>query len=388
MPSSSSRRRDSASPEPRRSRHDAEDERKDRSSRSHRRHHEKDDTDNHRDGDERQGEENNEEDDVLDARVLQLGSHALSQDHFFQKSAEFKQWLRSSRKKYLDELSSREARRYFDKFVRRWNAGELEDDYYLGKIRTTGSSASSQTRHKWGFTASKLTKEEQDLLETTRDTVATLTDGTSRGAIEAREVERKLGKGKRMTERDGEAQRDQDEGTSSNAGARDSGWGGASSSAAGPRESQYDREERQEREKRQRQGERRRDNREAREDLDELAPRATGREAMFERKREVRASNRAFADRRDGEDGFDIDEGVLLGGGGSRGKGGDDFRSAVAERNQAAARARDRGQERERARQQQAADSGNNERLTAMKQKESDTMAMFKAMAQQRFGAG
>ena len=34
-------------------------------------------------------------------------------------------WLAQSKRKYLDEISSKDARRYFDKFVDKWNRGRL-----------------------------------------------------------------------------------------------------------------------------------------------------------------------------------------------------------------------------------------------------------------------
>ncbi|KAK0525461.1 hypothetical protein OC835_005604 [Tilletia horrida] len=400
---STSGRRRSASPEPRRARdHDS------RRERDGRRDHHKS---RRRERDEEQDDGGDDGDEVgpppplgsgTHPRLAAFGASAIDEDDFYQKAAEFKHWLRTSRKKYLDELSSRDARRYFDKFVRKWNAGELEDAYYKGEVRTAGSSAASQTRHRWGFTASKLTREEQDLLETTRDNVDTLTNANSRGAIEAREAERRLGKGKRMSERDGETARaagpsapeddeedgrpaygrGREQGTSANAGARDSGWKSARNNAH-PSDFQFEREERADERRIKRQAEGRRERKELREEADELAPKATGREALFERKREIRESHRAFANRRDGDDGFDLNEDVILGGGGGGSGSGGDFRAAVAERDRAAAKTRERA---ERHRAERAAEGS--ERHTAMRQKEQDTMAMFKAMAAQRFGGG
>ncbi|CAD6911481.1 unnamed protein product [Tilletia controversa] len=422
MASSEARRR-SASPEPRRSRDDSERREKDRHRRegddgeksrrkeddrsrksksSHKSHRSR-----RRDSSDRgSGNDDDDDDEVVgpkppddsvNPRIFDLGSSAIGEDDFYQKAAEFKYWLRTSRKKYLDEMSSKEARKYFEKFVRRWNSGGLEDAFYKGEVRTVGSSAAAQTRHKWGFTASKLTKEEQDMLETTRDHVDTLTNANSRGAIEAREAERRAGKGKRMTERDGEAARageavDRGIGTSANATAtKDSGWAARRSGPAHPSDAQFDREQVAEQERRARQGERRRENRDVREEMDELAPKATGREAYHERKREVRSAHRSFADRREGDDGFDVDDGMLMGGGtGRSGLGADDFRSAVdAERDRGSGSSsrRDRTghqQQQQRARVERKGDTGGEP--SVMKQKEADTMAMFKAMAQQRFG--
>lgn len=47
------------------------------------------------------------------------------------------------------------------------------DAFYLGEIRTSAASASSQTRHKWNFTnnSSTYTEKERETLESIRDSV-------------------------------------------------------------------------------------------------------------------------------------------------------------------------------------------------------------------------
>lgn len=51
---------------------------------------------------------------------------AIGEDDYFEKANEFRVWLKESKGKYLDEISSKEARRYFKKFVKRWNDYELD----------------------------------------------------------------------------------------------------------------------------------------------------------------------------------------------------------------------------------------------------------------------
>ncbi|CDS01401.1 uncharacterized protein SPSC_04900 [Sporisorium scitamineum] len=128
------------------------------------------------------------------------GVAKLTPDDYFIRSAEFKAWLSETKSKYLDEISSKDARRYFDRFIRCWNEGKLNDDYYKGKIRGASSAAGSSTRHRWGFTAASAAEREQ--LAMIRDTVDTLTNGDSRGAQEARDAERKSRRSHAQTDPD------------------------------------------------------------------------------------------------------------------------------------------------------------------------------------------
>lgn len=57
--------------------------------------------------------------------TLPGGARRLSADDYYAESAQFRRWLAATRRKYLGELESGDARRYFDKFVRRWNEGVL-----------------------------------------------------------------------------------------------------------------------------------------------------------------------------------------------------------------------------------------------------------------------
>ncbi|KDN42181.1 hypothetical protein K437DRAFT_257960 [Tilletiaria anomala UBC 951] len=355
---------------------------------------------------------------AVHSKLAQFGAQPLSEDDFYNKAAEFKAWLRESRRKYIDEISSMEARRYFSKFADKFNNGQLPDAYYTGAIRSAAGPSSSQTRHKWAFASGpKLSHAEQAKIESVRDTVDTLTNATSRGAKEARALERRTGKGQRMIERHGEGSHRERNGSGANAGAKDAGWGArecgtsalggpssasasAGRAAAGGRPAhdlQFERELESERRQRERQAERRRERRDVREEVDELAPRATGRDALTERRREKAAAHREFANRKDADDGLDVRDDVLMGGGGP-----DEFASALAARERAGERRHGAGERRHGAANTTEGGGGGSskdrwreeklherrEKLSAMKQKEADTMAMFKAMAAQRFGGG
>ncbi len=97
--------------------------------------------------------------------LVRFSAPQLSSEDYFSRSIEFKSWLSESKNKYLDEISSSEARRYFDRFVRRWNDGKLPEPYYKGSI-SAGGSASETTRHKWSFTNSKEEKEKLAMVRT------------------------------------------------------------------------------------------------------------------------------------------------------------------------------------------------------------------------------
>ncbi|KNE62887.1 hypothetical protein, variant [Allomyces macrogynus ATCC 38327] len=92
----------------------------------------------------------------------------ITEDDYFRKATEFRKWLRDDRGQYLDELSSSDARRVFRKFVRRWNKGELDAEYYRGTVALAGAET---TRYQWAF-VSKLPDHEQDRIASTARAVS------------------------------------------------------------------------------------------------------------------------------------------------------------------------------------------------------------------------
>lgn len=146
-------------------------------------------------------------------------------------------------------------------------------------------SATSQTAYKWGF-ASKRTKAENDALQVTRAEVGAATYGVGNAD------------GPSTTSGDDRSKR-----------------------VKGPTlPSQTDhilaREAAEEQAAAEREYRRKRDKAEARERIeDTVGPREVGRERMLEKKRERRESDRAFRER--GDEGLEMDEGTLMGGGDS-----------------------------------------------------------------------
>ncbi|KAL1521312.1 hypothetical protein AB1Y20_020980 [Prymnesium parvum] len=96
----------------------------------------------------------------------------IGEDDYFGRAAEFQLWLQEARGTFLDEMPSEEARRIFrERFVPKWNKGDLPPKYYEGAI---AQPAASRTRHVWGF-ASKLSQADKEKLEDTRDSVGSQT---------------------------------------------------------------------------------------------------------------------------------------------------------------------------------------------------------------------
>lgn len=113
--------------------------------------------------------------------------------------------------------------------------------------------------------------------------------------------------------------------------------------------------------------------------LDELAPRAEPgtRERQLEKKREVAASNRTFAESKDGG-AEEVAEGDLMGD-----DGVDGYKRKMKERERAKSEREVRKEEVLRARMAER-----EERLAKQRSKEEKTMEMLRGLARERFGAG
>lgn len=299
------------------------------------------------------------------ATLLRYGVDEIGEDDYYVRSAEFKAWLADTKRKYLDEISSREARRYFERFIRRWNDGRLPDDYYKGTIRSAAASAgsSSQTRHRWGFTSKPTyTAAEQEQLAMVRDSVDTLTNSSTRGAVEARDAERRV---RRRTQEEAEP-----------APVRDSGWASRSNPGKTGADAQLDREHAADMERVARSQARQRERHERRDEDDSLHGRASGRERMLEKKRERSAAHRDFAERRAADDGIEMDDRDLY----------DDPKP----QHRASRDSTNRGPSRREQQQQQRAQERRaemDEKVSALRAKDAKNMDMLKALAAERFGS-
>lgn len=156
---------------------DKDKDKRDRSHRSSRRH----DSDEGKDAgsgsesvSETESETDSEGEDDEAIRKAKSMIQSITEDDYFAKSTEFRLWLRQSKKKYFEDLSSDDARRYFKKFVRAWNDFELDESYYKG-IRSSQLSSKETTKYQWAF-AKKIGRDDQNRVESIRDSIDTMTN--------------------------------------------------------------------------------------------------------------------------------------------------------------------------------------------------------------------
>ncbi|EGZ15120.1 hypothetical protein PHYSODRAFT_301786 [Phytophthora sojae] len=245
---------------------------------------------------------------------LPKGAKKVTDEDYFVRQTEFRVWLAQSKGKYVDDLSTDEAMELFtDEFAKKWNRGKLAKMFYEG-LPESVVEQTKRTRHRWGFVA-KLGEKEKFELATAKDSVGVAT-----------RKENLLSSGKT---RESKGPSSYEEGRSK----RDK-----------RREKDEDREDEREGDRKRRKLERRRE-REYRDTvMEELAPKATGREAQIEKRRQLgQKLHGAARDREDARDGLDLSEDFLMGGG--RGAGDDDLKRRMAQRDSARRRKQDEQQE-------------------------------------------
>ncbi|KAM0750179.1 hypothetical protein T439DRAFT_247115 [Meredithblackwellia eburnea MCA 4105] len=276
------------------------------------------------------------------------GVKELDADDFFLKSTELKVWLDEERGKKLDQISASDARKYFKKFCRRWNKGKLEEKYYTG-ISSARVSSSVSSGHSWSFT--KATQRELDDASRIRkeiDGPSSSRDGPRGGGGGGNAKVQGPVQGPSLPPTSGSAVQDL--------------YNSRENYRAG-QESLRDAEKAQ----------RRREGRDAREE--ERDSRATGRDRVMEKRREVNAGNKAMRDAKEGGGMMEFDDETLMGGSGSS------FAAAIAARDRSKTQGR-----RAQALEERAAER--EDKYKQLRTKEDDTMAMFRKLAQERFGGG
>ncbi|KAJ9098333.1 hypothetical protein QFC19_006457 [Naganishia cerealis] len=230
-------------------------------------------------------------------------------------------------------------------------AKEISEEDYLPQA-STAQPSSTQTAYKWSF-ATNRSKVDKDELARMREDVDRLTNGPSRGS------------GAAVTSRP-------TVGPSLPLGAKAREVGPAFPStmfSANHTDRQLALEKKAEEAARERKYERKA----AYERADDLVPRAGGREGKLEERRAANEENKKYRER-DAASGFEVDDNTLMGTGGS-------FGQALAQREQINARRQERRSNADADRRSMMSES-----MHAMKSKEDATMAMFKQMAQSRFG--
>ncbi|EIN14304.1 hypothetical protein PUNSTDRAFT_110415 [Punctularia strigosozonata HHB-11173 SS5] len=268
-------------------------------------------------------------------RKLPHDAEPLSEADYFLKSSEFKVWLKEEKDRYFDELSGEKARSYFRKFVKAWNRGKLSKSLYLG-VEPTAQSA---TAYKWSI---KTSGDDLSKMKTARTEVESANYEVHRSARTSTAASGSRTIGPSMPSReDAVLAREAEE----------------EAQAAG------------------RSFKRKRDRLEAKERIEEMVgPKEVGRAGMLEAKRARRENDRAYRESRD-DSIAEVDE-VTLGLG-----GGDSFQERIRQRDAARKRAEER---KHGGRAQHQVET--KERSEAIRQKEHDTMEMFKRMAAERFG--
>ncbi|KAJ3267104.1 hypothetical protein HDU77_005306 [Chytriomyces hyalinus] len=274
----------------------------------------------------------------------------IGPDDFYAKSSEFIVWLKEHRGVFLSSLSSSESHRLFDKFAKRWNKGSLEKKYYDG-IAATDLAANERSKHVWKF---KVSADDEAKLVEAKDSVASMTVSATGLTSTTKKGDRNSGP------------------------ANSSGGGGASerrdeshrgnSRFAPPDGEDMDDEDR----KRYMSGMRKKEAKsfESRKnaDLEDLAPKSTGREAQIDKRKAINAYHKQERDTD-----VALKDSDLMG-------GGDSFAAHL----QREKKRKERMQERRQpsTQQKEVFDS----RLQNYKAKEDATMAMLRDLAKKNQG--
>ncbi|ETL85016.1 hypothetical protein L917_15303 [Phytophthora nicotianae] len=257
---------------------------------------------------------------------LPKGAKKITEEDYFLLQKEFRVWLAQTkcvvilsgpnftvvvtlfviRNKYVDDLSTDEAMDLFtDEFARKWNRGKLSKMFYEG-LPDAVVEQTKRTRHQWGFVA-KLGEKEKFELATAKDSVDVAT------------------KKKNLLTSDDKVKGPKKE--------DDTNW-----TKRRFKEDEDDREEHRKRQKLERKRER-----EYRDVvMDELAPKATGREAQIDKRHQLADKlHGAARDREEARDGLDLSDDFLMGG-----RGGDeDLKRRMAQRDVARRRKQEEQQE-------------------------------------------
>ncbi|ETL85019.1 hypothetical protein, variant 3 [Phytophthora nicotianae] len=237
---------------------------------------------------------------------LPKGAKKITEEDYFLLQKEFRVWLAQTKNKYVDDLSTDEAMDLFtDEFARKWNRGKLSKMFYEG-LPDAVVEQTKRTRHQWGFVA-KLGEKEKFELATAKDSVDVAT------------------KKKNLLTSDDKVKGPKKE--------DDTNW-----TKRRFKEDEDDREEHRKRQKLERKRER-----EYRDVvMDELAPKATGREAQIDKRHQLADKlHGAARDREEARDGLDLSDDFLMGG-----RGGDeDLKRRMAQRDVARRRKQEEQQE-------------------------------------------
>lgn len=103
----------------------------------------------------------------------------IDESHYFERSREFRTWLQLKKRPiHFEDLTSKEARGLFSRFVTKWNDGVLDEAFYreggLAELRPI-----RRTRHNWGF-AKNMDKNDRRQLASVKDSIDVQTNSHKR----------------------------------------------------------------------------------------------------------------------------------------------------------------------------------------------------------------
>lgn len=239
-------------------------------------------------------------------------NNKISIDDYFNKSEEFRVWLKINNKRSFEELDSSETHNLFEEFCTLWNQNKLPTMYYDG-IPSEIRHECMRTKHRWGI---RLSESEKNQISEVSDGVDLttrkkfdnawnhMTSSNNNHSTSSTTTTRDISKTNHVVGPDIPAEY-------------------LGENLKRPMDA-YDREEERERAAKARKYEKYQESHRIRTLAEEIAPREKGREAQLDKKKEVSNRMRSMAqDREDSRDGLNLKESDIMG-------GGDDFASVKA----------------------------------------------------------
>ncbi|KAI9294165.1 hypothetical protein K502DRAFT_342654 [Neoconidiobolus thromboides FSU 785] len=259
-----------------------------------------------------------------------IGNLKIDEDDYYRKNSEFRLWLLENKGKYFMEMNNEDQKKYFKKFVKKWNSGVLEDKFYDG-VNSTQFAKEDNTSFKWKF-ANKIDGSELDRIRDIVDTDTNKHKARQLNMDKKRRVQGPTMPSDFSIKNRTDAILEEEE---LNAAGRDR---------------------------------KKRENKRLRKDkevlLEELVPKATGREAMIEKKR----MKAAYTKRENSPD-VVLDDKELM--------GGDDFYSTLAKQKSREYQRNTRRQQIEKEKAEQL-----KQRVASYQAKEEATMDMLRKLAE------
>eukprot|EP00750_Incisomonas_marina_P007984 INCI1513.1.p1 GENE.INCI1513.1~~INCI1513.1.p1 ORF type:complete len:301 (+),score=71.49 INCI1513.1:100-1002(+) len=112
---------------------------------------------------------------ALKAAEKRHGAPIIDQkEDFLSRQPEFRVWLYNTKEQCVSDVDKKVAKKLFEKFARKWNAGELPDLFYKGIPQAVIDQVPRTKTRAWGF-KKNLSEADKAALVKARDTVETFT---------------------------------------------------------------------------------------------------------------------------------------------------------------------------------------------------------------------